>query len=245
MPRILLTIAYDGTDFCGYQWQPKQRTVQSALEESIKQMFNKKITTFASGRTDSGVHARAQTLHFDVDTSIPAEKIAHILNKYLPADIVAQKSQAVAIDFHARYNDIKKTYSYLIDTRLQPDVFLLRYSLRYPYKLNTRTMRIAAQHLIGEHDFSSFCSNKSAVENKTRKIHQLDIINQKGLIKIIVSGNGFLYNMVRIIASALIEVGAGRIAIEDINNILAARDRRQAPRTAAAHGLTLEKVEYR
>ncbi|OEF97906.1 tRNA pseudouridine(38-40) synthase TruA [Desulfuribacillus alkaliarsenatis] len=244
MQRIRLIFSYEGTDFYGYQIQPNGRTVQAELDKALTAVFNTEVRTTASGRTDRGVHAIHQVAHFDVQTTVPLEKMVKVINSKLPNDIVAHLVETVASDFHARYNVKEKTYCYMIDNHQTANIFNKRFSNHVEKKLNTRRMREAAEYLVGTHDFTSFCSHKSDVEDKVRTIYTIDIRSTKGLIKIFVTGNGFLYNMVRIIAGALIEVGKGRLAPDDLKDMLSAKDRTRCPITAPAHGLTLWNVKY-
>jgi len=240
----MIIFGYDGTDFYGYQVQPSDRTVQQELDRALTEVYRCEIQTFASGRTDRGVHAVHQVAHFDVVTTIPIDKLPKIINAKLPNDIVVKHAQAVSLDFHARYDVTHKTYCYSIDNQPTPDILQRRYSYHVAAKLNVTHMKLAAEYLIGEHDFTSFCSQKTTVEDKIRTIYSINIRKSKGNIRIFVTGNGFLYNMVRIIVGALIEVGKGRLQPIDMKYILDAKDRTRGSVTAPPHGLILWDVAY-
>jgi tRNA pseudouridine38-40 synthase len=242
--RIKIIFGYDGTDFYGYQVQPSDRTVQQEIDRALAEVCGCEIQTFASGRTDRGVHAVHQVAHFDVITTIPIDRLPKIINAKLPNDIVVKHAQVVPSNFHARFDVSSKTYCYAIDNQPIPDILQRRYSYHVATKLNVTHMKLAAEYLIGEHDFTSFCSQKTTVEDKVRTIYSINIRKSKNNIRILVTGNGFLYNMVRIIVGALIEVGKGRLKPIDIKYILETKDRTSGSVTAPAHGLILWDVVY-
>lgn len=245
MPRIKMLFGYDGTEFYGYQIQPKGRTVQAEIDRALSDVFQQEIRSTASGRTDRGVHAIHQVAHFDVETNIPVDKMPKVVNARLPEDISVFHTELALEDFHARYDVVEKTYCYTIDNNPYPDILKKRYAYHVAKKLNVSAMRRAANYLIGEHDFTSFCCQKTDVENKVRTIYALNIKKTEKFIQIIVTGNGFLYNMVRIIAGALIEVGKGRFSEQEILRMLEAKDRNHGTATAPANGLTLWNVSYK
>ena len=244
MRRIKLTIAYDGTNYCGWQVQPNGITIEEVLNRSLKKLTGEDILVIGASRTDSGVHAMGNVAVFDTDTTIPAEKIAVALNQRLPEDIVVVKSEEVALDFHPRYCDCSKTYEYhIINTRIPiPTKRLTNYFVSYP--LDIEKMKMAAAYLVGEHDFVSFCNVRTDVENTVRTITALDIVTKGNKITIRITGNGFLYNMVRIIVGTLIRVGRGFYEPEKVKEILEAKDRKAAGVTAPAHGLMLMEIQY-
>ena len=244
MRRIKLTIAYDGTNYCGWQVQPNGITIEEVLNRSLKKLTGEDILVIGASRTDSGVHAMGNVAVFDTDTTIPAEKIAVALNQRLPEDIVVVKSEEVALDFHPRYCDCSKTYEYhIINTRIPiPTKRLTNYFVSYP--LDIEKMKMAAAYLVGEHDFVSFCNVRTDVENTVRTITALDIVTKGNEITIRITGNGFLYNMVRIIVGTLIRVGRGFYEPEKVKEILEAKDRKTAGVTAPAHGLMLMEIQY-
>lgn len=244
MKRIKLTIAYDGTNYCGWQIQPNGITVEEVLNKALTKLTGEDILVIGASRTDSGVHALGNVAVFDTETTIPAERIAVALNQRLPEDIVITKSEEVPLDFHPRYCDCSKTYEYhIINTRISiPTKRLTNYFVSY--NLDLDKMRQAAEYLVGEHDFVSFCNVRTDVENTVRTITALDILKNGDEITIRITGNGFLYNMVRIIVGTLIRVGRGFYEPEKVKEILEAKDRKAAGVTAPAHGLVLVEIRY-
>lgn len=245
MRRIKLTIAYDGTNYCGWQVQPNGITIEEVLNKALKKLTGEDILVIGASRTDSGVHAMGNVAVFDTETTIPAEKIAVALNQRLPEDIVITKSEEVPEDFHPRYCDCSKTYEYhIINTRISiPTKRLTNYFVSYV--LDIEKMRTAASYLVGEHDFASFCNVRTDVESTVRTITALDILTNENEITIRITGNGFLYNMVRIIVGTLIRVGRGFYEPEKVKEILEAKDRKAAGVTAPAHGLMLMQIDYK
>ena len=244
MKRIKLTIAYDGTNYCGWQIQPNGITIEEILNKALSKMTGEEILVIGASRTDSGVHAMGNVAVFDTDTTIPVEKIAVALNQRLPEDIVITKSEEVPLDFHPRYCNCSKTYEYhIINTRIPiPTKRLTNYFVSYV--LDIDKMRQAASYLVGEHDFVSFCNVRTDVENTVRTITALDILTNGNEITIRITGNGFLYNMVRIIVGTLVRVGRGFYEPEKVKEILEAKDRKAAGVTAPAHGLMLVEIKY-
>ena len=244
MKRVKLTIAYDGTNYCGWQIQPNGITIEEVLNKALKKLTGEDILVIGASRTDSGVHALGNVAVFDTETTIPAEKIGVALNQILPDDIVITGSEEVAPEFHPRYCDCSKTYEYhIINTRiLIPTKRLTNYFVSYP--LNLDDMRKAAVYLVGEHDFVSFCNVRTDVENTVRTITSLDILQNGEEITIRITGTGFLYNMVRIIVGTLLRVGRGFYGPEKVKEILDAKDRKAAGVTAPAHGLMLVEIHY-
>jgi tRNA pseudouridine38-40 synthase len=245
MQRIKCTVAYDGTPFAGYQVQPGKRTVQLEIENALSDIHKgHEVKITASGRTDARVHAKGQVFHFDTGLSIPAEKWPTVLNSKLPPEIVVTSAEVVSEDFHARFSVLKKEYRYSVYRSQTADPFKRNFALHYPFTLNIEEMRKAAEILIGEHDFTSFCSAKTEVEDKVRKIHFIEIEADEEEITFSYTGNGFLYNMVRILSGTLLEVGRGKYTAEEVRGILEARNRNAAGKTAAPQGLYLWKVFY-
>lgn len=244
MKRVKLTVAYDGTNYCGWQVQPNGITIESELNKHLSELLKEEIHVIGASRTDAGVHAKGNVAVFDTSARMPAEKISYALNTRLPEDIRIQESCEVAADFHPRFRKTVKTYEYKICNRRFPDPCTRLYSLFYYWDLDTEKMRQAAQYLVGTHDFTSFCTNKPEVTDRVRTIYSLDVLQDGEMITIRVCGNGFLYNMVRIITGTLLRVGSGMIKPEEIPKILDAKDRSRAGETARPHGLTLVKIEY-
>ena len=244
MKRIKLTIAYDGTNYCGWQIHPNGITIEEILNKALSKMTGEEILVIGASRTDSGVHAMGNVAVFDTETTIPVEKIAVALNQRLPEDIVITKSEEVPLDFHPRYCNCSKTYEYhIINTRIPiPTKRLTNYFVSYV--LDIDKMRQAASYLVGEHDFVSFCNVRTDVENTVRTITALDILTNGNEITIRITGNGFLYNMVRIIVGTLVRVGRGFYEPEKVKEILEAKDRKAAGVTAPAHGLVLVEIKY-
>lgn len=244
MKRVKLVVAYDGTAYHGWQLQPGAPTIEGELNKALSELLREEIQVIGASRTDSGVHALCNVAVFDTDARIPAEKISYALNQRLPEDIRIQESAEVPADFHPRRCSSKKTYEYRILNTPFP-LPTRRLYAHYTYvPLDVDRMRKAAEYLVGEHDFKSFCSVNSSAETTIRTIYELTVEKQQDEIVIRVSGNGFLYNMVRIIAGTLMEAGRGNIEPEQIIAILKARDRQAAGPTAPACGLMLVKYDF-
>ena len=244
MKRVKIIVAYDGTNYCGWQVQPNGITIESVLNHHLSEQLGEEIHVIGASRTDSGVHADGNVAVFDTSARMPAERISYALNTRLPQDIRIQDSCEVPSDFHPRFQRTVKTYEYRICSRKFPDPCSRLYSLFYYWELDVEQMKKAAAYLVGEHDFTSFCTKKEEVTNCVRTIYSLDIEKTGDQIVIRIRGNGFLYNMVRIITGTLLRVGGGLINPEQIPDIRAARDRSAAAETAPAHGLKLVKIEY-
>ena len=244
MKRIKLIVAYDGTKYCGWQIQPNGLTIEEVLDRELTRLLGEEISVIGASRTDAGVHALGNVCVFDTDTRIPPEKISYALNQSLPEDIVVQQSEEVASDFHPRHCDSRKTYEYRILNRSMRDPNCRRNTYFYHWKLDIPAMREAASFLIGEHDFQSFCSPATETETTVRTIYELTVEKEEELVKLRITGNGFLYNMVRIIAGTLIEVGNGKRNASEIPAILKAKDRAAAGPTAPAKGLTLVRIDF-
>jgi len=244
MKNIKIVIEYDGTRYCGWQRQKNGVSIQETIEKAIEKVTGEKTEIIGSSRTDAGVHAKGQVANFLTSSTVPPEKICYAINSFLPDDIVILSSQEVPIDFHSRYNSKGKRYSYTILNRKIPSALLKNYSAHIPYELDIEDMIRASKYFLGEHDFSAFKSTGSSVKGNVRTIKRLDLIKDEDIIKMFIEANGFLYNMVRIIAGTLIEVGKGRIKPDDIPFIIDSKDRKKAGPTAPAQGLCLEKVYY-
>ena len=245
MKRIKLTVAYDGTDYCGWQIQKNGITVEEVLNRELSRLLKEEITVTGASRTDSGVHSLGNVAVFDTDTRMPAEKISYAINQRLPEDIVVQDSCEVPENFHPRFAASQKTYEYKILNRKFPMPTLRRDTLFYCHPLDEGRMRQGAQFLVGTHDFTSFSSVKAQTNTFVRTVYELTVERtEDDIIHIRITGNGFLYNMVRIIAGTLLLVGAGKLEPEDVGRILAAKDRGAAGPTAPAHGLTMIGITY-
>lgn len=244
MRRVKLTIAYDGTNYCGWQIQPNGITIEEIVNKALSKLTGEKIVVIGASRTDSGVHAMGNVAVFDTETTIPPERVAMAVNRILPEDIVVVKSEEVPLDFHPRYCDCEKTYEYhIVNTRIPiPTKRLTNYFVSY--ELDLDKMREGASYLIGEHDFASFCNIKTDVESTVRTVKELEILENGEEITIQISGNGFLYNMVRIIVGTLIRVGRGFYEPVQVKEILEAKNRKAAGVTAPPHGLMLMEIRY-
>lgn len=244
MKRVKLVVAYDGTAYHGWQVQPNGRTIEGELNRALSELLHEEIQVIGASRTDSGVHALCNVAVFDTQARIPAEKICYAVNQRLPEDIRVRESCEVAPDFHPRHCSSRKTYEYRIyqDTFPEPVRRLYTYFTYVPLDLDR--MREGAAYLVGEYDFKSFCSVAAVVETTVRTILSITIERQGKEIVISVCGTGFLYNMVRIIAGTLMEVGRGSYPPEHVKDILEVRDRQAAGPTAPACGLTLVKYEW-
>ena len=242
--RIMLTVAYDGTAYCGWQVQPNGNTIEAELNKALSTLLGEEIKVLGASRTDAGVHALGNVCVFDTHARMDASRISFALNTYLPRDISIQKSEEVALDFHPRFRDTVKTYEYKILNRTFPDPTRRLYSMFHHYPLDVQRMDRAAQYLKGTHDFTSFCTLQPHVKDRVRTIYEIGVRKEDDMITIRVTGNGFLYNMVRIIAGTLLRVGGGFIEPEEIPAILDAKDRSAAAETARPEGLTLVKIMY-
>lgn len=244
MKRVKLIVAYDGTNYCGWQIQQNGITVEEVLNQTISELVGEPIAVIGASRTDSGVHAMGNVAVFDTESRIPAEKMSFALNQRLPEDIRIQESCEVEADWHPRYCDTRKTYEYRILNRRFAIPTQRLYSHFFYYPLDVEKMQQAADYLVGEHDFKSFCSTRTQVENTVRTIYFLRVVKDGDMIRIQINGNGFLYNMVRIIVGTLLKVGTGMYPPEHVKEILEAKDRRLAGPKAEARGLTLMEIEY-
>lgn len=241
-----MVIAYDGTEYAGWQIQPNALSIQELLQNTLKQILQHDVWVTGSGRTDAGVHAVAQVAHFETSNNIDPGKLRSSLNGLLPEDVRIRLLEPAPKGFHARYSAKGKTYHYHL-TVGQRNPFRRRYSTHFPYALDAELLRDAAALFVGKHDFTSFAneaSSGSAARNAVRNLYRLDMIEEEGGYRFEFEGEGFLYKMVRNIMGTLIEVGSGRRPIDDIPRLFEAKDRRQAGRTAPPQGLFLMRVDY-
>lgn len=242
MRRFKCTIQYDGTDYSGYQVQPNGLTIQEVLEKTLERMHKHPVKVIGSGRTDARVHAQGQVIHFDTELSIAPASMVKALNTLLPDDIRILDCIEVASDFEARYDVVGKEYRYFV--RQTEDAFRRHQSVLIPYSLDVAQVRLGLAHLIGTHDFSSFCVAKTETDNRVRTIYEAELIEQGEELIFRFRGSGFLYNQIRIMVGTLLDVGRGRFAPEDIKRMLEAKDRNVAGVTAPPHGLYLWEVFY-
>ena len=244
MRNIKLTIEYDGTAYHGWQSQINAETVQDVVTDAVNKLTGGKNSLTGSSRTDTGVHAMGQVCNFFTDSAIPADKFAYALNTLLPDDIVVCNSEEVNQVFHARFSTKGKKYRYLIYDTTFPSALLRHRAYHVFYPLDAGKMKQAAEYFKGTHDFIAFSAAGGSVKTTVRTIMEADVERKGDIIEFSVVGDGFLYNMVRIIAGTLVEVGFGKLRPEDIPGIIAGRNRRKAGRTAPAHGLYLVEVYY-
>lgn len=250
MPRYAMLVEYDGTNYAGYQIQPNGPTIQEALETALtliaKLPKNRHIATSCSGRTDAGVHALGQVIHFDFPYEIPGKSFQKALNSILDPSIRIKQVSQVAHDFHARYMSVAKEYVYRVDLNGYLDPFKRFYTLHHPYKTDIAKIERAAIDILGEHDFTSFCSTKTDKTDLVRIVTTADVLynNQERELCFRFIGNGFLYNMVRILVGTLLQIGDGLKPIDELQRLLKVKDRRQAGPTAPPQGLYMVKVYY-
>ncbi|WP_379971418.1 tRNA pseudouridine(38-40) synthase TruA [Ectobacillus sp. sgz5001026] len=245
MERLKCIVTYDGTYFHGYQVQNNKRTVQLVIEEVLQNIHKgTNVRIYASGRTDATVHARGQVFHFDSPLCLTEERWVAALNSQLPKDVAIQSVEKVSDDFHARFQVIRKEYRYRVLLSNRRDVFRRHYAYHVPYQLSINKIEEAIPYFIGTHDFTSFCSAKTEIEDKVRTIYTLEMTIEEDEIIFRFVGDGFLYNMVRIIVGTLLDVGQGKIEPTQLSHILEMRDRSLAGKTAPGHGLYLWQVSY-
>ena len=242
--NIKLNLQFDGTEYHGWQMQQNANTVQETVKNAIERCTKENIVLIGCGRTDAGVHAENYVCNFHTNSTIPPDRYPLALNPILPHDIVCLSSETVSPEFNANRSAKSKRYVYRILNREIPDVVLRRYAWNYKLSLDVDKMREAAKYFVGEHDFIGFASSGFTVKTTVRTIYSLDIIRTGDIITIDIHGNGFLYNMVRIITGTLLSVGRGKIAPEKIPDIIASKNRKRAGITAPAQGLWLKEVYY-
>ena len=244
MQNIKLIISYDGTNYHGWQRQENAITIQEVIEKACSKLFSENITIRGAGRTDTGVHALGQCATLMVDTSIPLERLPLALNRILPPDIVITHAEKVSMDFHPQYSAKSKTYRYQIMNGKYP-VPQMRHYAHFVYQpLNHQWMDQAAKHFVGTHDFTTFCSAGTDKVMKERTIYSASVARDGDMIAFEICGNGFLYNMVRIMVGTLIQVGKGKKSPNSIPDIILSKNRKSAGMTAPPHGLTMYNIEY-
>lgn len=244
MRNIKIEIEYDGTNYCGWQVQQNGITIQGEIIKALEKLTGKDITVHGSGRTDAGVHARGQVANFILENNIPVKRLPLALNSNLPKDISIINAKEVPADFHARYSATGKRYIYHIYESNYRSALLRNYSYHVHYRLDHDKMKEAARVFVGSHDFKGFMASGSSVENTVRTINKLDIRKENKSLYICIEGDGFLYNMVRIIVGTLVEIGIGKMETGQIKKALESGERTDAGHTAPAQGLFLDKVFY-
>lgn len=248
MQRYKVTLAYDGTNYVGFQRQINGNSIQAELEKALTKMSKGYIIpVVASGRTDSGVHAKGQVIHFDYPTYLETNALQRALNSLLPLDIRITQVEAVSQKFHARYHTSSKRYHYRVQLSNVASPFLSRYALHHQYNVNRERMQQALDTILGVHDFTSFCSTKTDKENKVRHLMRADVHydEENNELLFIFEGDGFLYNMVRILVGTCLQIGDGLKPVDELRRLLHVKDRKQAGPTAAPHGLYLAEVIYK
>lgn len=242
--NVKILLEYDGTNYHGWQRQKNARSIQEVLEEAISAITGEKIRVTGAGRTDAGVHAAGQVANFKTNTRIPVEKLPYAINSRLPVDIVVKEARMVSEEFHARLSAKAKVYSYTIYNAPFPSPLLRNYTYFFPLPLDMGAMKEAASQFVGLHDFSAFRASGSPVKSSVRQINRLEINRCQDLIKIEIEANGFLYNMVRIIAGTLLDAGLHKINPGEVASIIRSGDRDRAGKTLPPQGLCLLKVVY-
>nr|WP_066354014.1 tRNA pseudouridine(38-40) synthase TruA [Fervidicola ferrireducens] len=242
--NVKILLEYDGSNYHGWQRQKNALTIQEVVEEAVYKVTGEKVKVIGAGRTDAGVHARGQVANFHTNCRIPVERLPYAINSHLPEDIVVKGAEEVPDDFHARYSAKAKVYTYTIYNAPFPSPLMRKYSYFYPHILDVEAMQEAAKAFVGVHDFTAFRASGSPVKSSIRNVMRLEVKKNKDVITIEVEADGFLYNMVRIIAGTLLEVGSGKRTPEEIPSVISSRDRERAGITLPAHGLCLEKVVY-
>ncbi len=247
MTRVKCTLAYDGTDFAGFQIQSRERTVGGEIEKALKKIHKgEHIRIQSAGRTDAGVHAEGQVIHFDSPLSIPDENWKRALNTLLSDDIYVKSCKNVTEAFHARFSAIAKEYHYIVRIALEPDIFKRKYAYHFPYTLDLQKIRQACCYLEGTHDFTTFSSAKATIKGShVRTLYKLSCEATEDGIRFYLYGDGFLYNMVRIIVSLLLDIGRGKKEPEEIPALIAAKDRSKLGKTIPPEGLYLHQVMYK
>lgn len=245
MKNIKLTIEYDGKRYLGWQrLGDSDKTIQGKIESVLHQMTGEEIEIIGSGRTDAGTHARGQVANFKSETSLSPDKILSFLNHQLPQDIVIKQVEIVPERFHARYNAKGKQYSYYIWNDAIPSAFKRQYSYHYIDELDHEKLLAACEKLTGEHDFIGFSSLKKSKKSTVRKLEAISFQQQDGMLEFKFVGNGFLYNMIRILMGTILEIGAGKMSLSQIDEIFEKKIRQEAGMTLPAHALFLDEVYY-
>ena len=244
MRNIKIIIEYDGKDWGGWQKQPNKLNIQGEIERAIEEITGEKVQLIASGRTDAGVHALAQVANFKIEKDIPVEKIPYALNSKLKKSIRIISAEEVDEKFHSRYTCKRKTYRYVINNSLQGTAIYRNLQYHFPEKLDEEKMNKGIKYLIGEHDFKSFKASGTSSKSSVRTIYDAKVTREGDIVTIELTGNGFLYNMVRIISGTLIDVGIGKTKPEEVKEILEAKDRLKAGKTLPPTGLYLLNVKY-
>lgn len=245
MRNIKIVVEYDGKNFAGWQSQPDEESVEGELEKAIYEITGERVEIIGSGRTDAGVHALGQVANFHTNSNIPIEKIPYAINSKLKKSIVVKSAEEVEERFHARYNCIGKTYMYIVNNNEFPSALNRYREFHMPFKLDLDSMKEALKYFEGTHDFRGFMSSGGNKRKTTvRTLTKCELVENDGIIKIELTGNGFLYNMVRIICGTIVDIGLGKIDVCELENIIESGDRTKAGKTLPAQGLYLKEVYY-
>lgn len=244
MRNIKLVIEYDGKDYNGWQKQPNKLNIQGEIERAIENITKEKVDLIASGRTDAGVHALGQVANFKTNSNIDIEKIPIAINSQVKNSIRIKSAEEVEENFHSRFNCKKKTYRYVIDNSKYGTAIYRNIVYHMPIKLNVEEMKKAIKYFEGEHDFKAFKASGTSSKSSVRTIYKATVERKEDRVIIELTGNGFLYNMVRIIAGTLIDVGIGKIKPEEVKEIIEKKERKNAGKTLPARGLCLLEVDY-
>ena len=243
--RYIMKISYEGSGYCGFQKQPNKITIQSLLEDSLEKVLSVRTDIVASGRTDAGVSALEQVCHFDCEKELETRRVVGYMNSLLPSDIRVLDIKVVDSNFHARFSAKKKTYEYYFYISKEIIPVYEKFSTLVGYNVDVNLMKTACKNFLGTYDFSAFCASNTSAVDKVRTIYDIDILTvNDNVYKLTITGNGFLYNMVRIIMGTLVDIGRGRIDIGNLPLIIERCDRKMAGKTIDAKGLYLKKVEY-
>jgi len=243
---LLLTLSYDGTNYSGWQQQKNEPTVASSLEVAFESIFEASFSLLGASRTDAGVHALGQRVHIicSKPCKIPTKRLPQVINSFLPKDIIVINAQNVPDNFHPINNTVSKTYQYNILNTKHKNPLLRNQVYHVSQNLNLKNMQQALPFFIGKHDFKAFCSSKTNVSTTIRTINFFDMQTKDDILQFTINGDGFLYNMVRIIVGTVINVGLNKLLPNDITQIITEKDRSKAGRTVPAHGLTLLDIFY-
>lgn len=242
MRNIKLLLEYDGTDFCGWQWQPKGRSVQRTLQDALKQLLQEEVSVVAAGRTDAGVHALGQVVNFKTDSSLDLDSIRLGVNNYLPNEVVVIEAAEVAADFHARFDAVKREYRYVISKRQR--AIARQFSWYCRYDLNLERIRAASRAIIGEHAFTAFCKAREDEAHYLCRVEAIEWQETEDEVILEICANRFLHHMVRILVGTFVEVGRGKMQPDKVKQILDFEDRDQAGPAAPSQGLFLVKIYY-
>lgn len=240
----MLTLCYDGTEYHGFQRQENGITIQQVVEDAIKKVTGETVSITGCSRTDAGVHATEYVCNFRTESSVPADKFCFALNSFMPDDVSCTASAETDMDFHSRYSAKSKTYTYTIYNAPHKNPVLCRFAWHYPIKIDVDKMKIAAEAIVGTHDFTAFMASGGQQKTTVKTVNFLEITKEENTIRVTINADGFLYNMVRIIAGTLVYAGTGKIDPADIPAIIESGDRVRAGITAPPQGLCLKKVFY-